>query len=104
MPTYIAFPPSATSCPTEVAAGIKWDSIPVGFATQRHCSNVDLLLSGLMVTRKCLDSGEWGEVDYTGCVLARSTNPFVLFWVVVEAEGGVREIKRNREELTTEVK
>ncbi len=40
-----------------------------------------------MATRQCNETGEWEEAVFTGCTLTDTVSePFLLLWLVIEAE------------------
>ena len=41
---------------------------------------------GTQATRRCMENGEWEDVDFTSCTLVESSPPFLLLSLVIEAD------------------
>ena len=42
------------------------------------------------MSRQCLPSGQWGEVDFTGCTLSSGVSrPFTLYWTSLVDEAAL---------------
>ena len=74
-------------CPREVSSGILWPRTVQGTPAMAPCRDGgDRFRGGPIVTRSCLDNGEWAEADFTSCTLDVSDGGFLLLWFVIETD------------------
>lgn len=76
-------------CPQEAEGGILWPRTVEGEVAEVPCTEAGpFYRAGPLATRQCNNLGEWDRADFSSCTLAdTASEPFLLLWLVVEADG-----------------
>ena len=92
-------------CAEEFNGGLFWPRTLSDSQVSMSCSSADPLFERkTMTTRYCDVDGVWSELDLSTCTLVNRSLNFVLFWFVLEEEGGRSPSKdATSMELKTEV-